>query len=109
MKNVLIAETKSGKIEIDFNVLNNYPEVVALIVAIAEDPRAEVKYTYHEDGINGGKDTDAEYTASGHDAILYLSEFFNSESFADAVSDAAELASYNAEKWLNSTEFYPAD
>lgn len=109
MKNCLIAETQSGKIEIDFNVLNNYPDVVTLIAAIAEAPKAEVKYTYFESGINGGRDTEAEYTAHGHDALLYLSEFFNSDSFADAVSDAAELASYNAEKWLKQTEFYPAE
>lgn len=108
MKNCLIAETTGGKIEIDFNALNNYPEVVTLIAAIAENPRAEVKYTYFESGINGGRDTEADYTARGHDAILYLSEFFNSDSFADAVQDAAELTkTYDAENWLKSTEFYP--
>ena len=80
-----------------------------VIADIAQHPYNPVSFTYHDDGICGGKDTDNSDTLSGRDAIGYIISFFNDDLKPEVMRMAAEeTATYDAENWLKGTMYYPA-
>ena len=80
-----------------------------VIADIAQHPYNPVTFSYHDDGICGGKDTDNEDTLSGRDAIGYIINFFNDDLKPEIMRTAADLTpTYAAENWLKGTMYYPA-
>ena len=91
--------------------LTEQEETAAQVIAdIAGHPFNQVTFSYHDDGICGGKDTDNEDTLSGRDAIGYSISFFNDDLKPEIMRTAAEeTATYDAENWLKGTMFYPPE
>ena len=98
---------------IDFthDSMTDQKQTAAEIIAdIAGHPYNPVTFTYHDDGICGGADTDSEETLSGRDAVGYIISFFNDDLKPEIMRMAAEeTATYDAENWLKGTMFYPPE
>lgn len=72
-----------------------------IIADIAQHPFNPIEFSYHEDGICGGKDTDNTDTLSGVSAIEYLREFFSADVFFEILEMAEEeTATLTAENRL---------
>lgn len=97
-------------IDFSHDTVNEQEQIAAQVIAdIAQHPYNPVTFTYHDDGICGGKDTDNTDTLSGRDAVGYIISFFNDDLKPEVMRMAAEeCATYEAESWLKGTMYYPA-